>query len=175
MRKLFEKFFLILYDIFLALAILMLILYLPKELDNLLGIIFFNKYHLLSSIGIIVFLFLGYEAKERQKSEEISNETTKNITEISSTINLVNYLNNYTYSDLKVIQYAYYNGIGKFHIIINNIDLQINDVFIKQDVLFKIDLKKLDECLQNYNDELEVFKVSMYIYNNYKKEINNGN
>lgn len=159
-----------LYNFLLLSGFLMLVLYLPRELDNFFSINFFNKYPLISSILIIVILFLGYKAKEDIEDENKREKSNMNYHRLTSTIKLVNYLNNYNYKDLKIIQYAYYNELNDFHILIKNTDIKIMDNFVKEDLLFNIDLKILDECLQNYTDKLENFNVSMYIKDNYKIE-----
>ena len=43
-----------------------------------------------------------------------------------------------------------------------------NYTFIKGDILYNLDLKALDECMQIYNDVVDPFKITLHIKNNYK-------
>lgn len=109
----------------------------------------------------------------QNKDEETpSNNNRAKYKELADTINLVNYLNNYDYKNLKIIQYAYYKNINDFHIIIKDTDIKIDSTFVKVDKLYNLDIELLDDCMQKYDDILDSFKISLYLRNNYKQTNN---
>lgn len=168
MKKVFDYIVLGLFYILCLLAFFLLIAYLPNELNNLLDTKIFENTHVLLffvCLFIIGYVIMYYNNKE---AEEESNKSIEKVKELSGTINLVNYLNNYDYKTLKTIQYAYYKGINDLHIIYKDTDIQVNSTFIKGDILYNLDLKALDECMQIYNDVVDPFKITLHIKNNYK-------
>lgn len=168
LKKIWDFIISAIFYILCLLAFFMLVAYLPDELNKLFNTTVFKNAHAL--IFFVLMFIIGYMIynNHNKEAEAGSNRSMERVKELSGTINLVNYLNNYDYKTLKVIQYAYYKGINDFHIIIKDTDIQVNNVFVKTDTLYNLDLKLLDECMQTYNDIIDPFKITMHIKNNYK-------
>lgn len=168
-KKLFDNIILAIFIILCICGFFLLIVELPNELNSLLNTNIFegtNTLFFFFFVFILGYMLIYYNNKH---SNEEHKNSIDNINNLSKTINLLNYINNYDYTLLNTISYTYYKGINDFHIIFkNNKDIQLNIVFLKADFLYNLDLKILDDCLSTYNGDLDNFKITLYIQNNYR-------
>lgn len=159
-KKLIEDFFYFLC----VLAYFSLCIELPNLFNSLFNTDAFENTQFLFGSGLLVLMgfYFNYFSNKQSEKRNIAYQR------LSKTIYLMNYLTSFDYKQLKVIQSAYYNEINDFHIIIKNTDIKVDNAFVDESILFDLDLRVLDQCLQNYNEEIEPFKISMHIKKTYK-------
>ena len=167
MNKIIEKIIMGLFYIICFLSFGITVIELPNVLNEWFNTLRFSGS---SFVILIILLVLLYYVYNRHITIE-NNKETENRRELSDNINFVNYLNEYDYKKLKVIQKAYYEGYHNFSLLIKGKTIKLESTFIQKSFITNLDLKELDECLQNYEGKLENTLVSIYINNNYIKKI----
>lgn len=170
-KKIFDNIILTLFTILCICAFFLLILELPNMLNSFLNTNIFKNTQVIM-LFICIFI-LGYTINYYENKSSSQNDIIRldYINNLTNTIHLVNYLNNYDYSSLKILSYAYYKEPHNFHIVLKDKkDIELYLDFLPN-FLYNLDLKILDDCLLKYNDELDNLKISLYIKNNYRGRV----